>query len=79
MHYYFALNQACRCGRFSNTGGMAECRRNLVRESSQTDNSKYETGERDIPTYILIHLARIYNTSIDYLLRETNNPQRYQE
>ena len=44
---------------------------------SQTGNSKYETGENDIPTDILIKLARFYNTSIDYLLGETNNPARY--
>ena len=39
---------------------------------SQTGYSKYETGENDIPTQILIKLARIYNTSIDYLLDQTN-------
>ena len=44
---------------------------------SQTGYSKYETGENDIPTSILIQLARIYNTSIDYLLGETDNPSRY--
>ena len=44
---------------------------------SQTGYSKYETGENDIPTTILIKLARFYNTSIDYLLSETNNPERY--
>ena len=44
---------------------------------SQTGYSKYETGENDIPTTILIKLARFYDTSIDYLLGETNNPQRY--
>lgn len=44
---------------------------------SQTGYSKYETGENDIPTQVLIQLARIYNTSIDYLLGETKNPQRY--
>ena len=44
---------------------------------SQTGYSKYETGENDIPTSILIALARYYNTSIDYLLGETNNPQRH--
>ena len=37
---------------------------------SQTGYSKYETGENDIPTTILIKLARFYNTSIDYLLGE---------
>ena len=44
---------------------------------SQTGYSKYETGENDIPTQILIKLARIYDTSVDYLLGETNNPKRY--
>ena len=44
---------------------------------SQTGYSKYETGENDIPTAILIQLARLYNTSIDYLLGETNDPKRY--
>ena len=44
---------------------------------SQTGYSKYETGENDIPTAVLIRLARFYNTSIDYLLGETDNPKRY--
>lgn len=44
---------------------------------SQTGYSKYETGENDIPTAILIKLAKLYNTSIDYLLGETDNPKRY--
>lgn len=44
---------------------------------SQTGYSKYETGENDIPTTILIKLARFYNTSIDYILGETDNPNRY--
>ena len=44
---------------------------------SQTGYSKYETGENDIPTQILIRLAEFYNTSIDYLLGQTDNPKRY--
>ena len=44
---------------------------------SQTGYSKYETGENDIPTAILIKLARFYGTSIDYLLGETDNPSKY--
>ncbi len=44
---------------------------------SQTGYSKYETGENDIPTSILIKLANFYNTSIDYLLGQTDNPRRY--
>ena len=35
---------------------------------SQTGYSKYETGENDIPTRVLIQLADFYKVSIDYLL-----------
>ena len=42
---------------------------------SQTGYSKYETGENDIPTAILIKLADFYNTSTDYLLNRTDNPK----
>ncbi len=44
---------------------------------SQTGYSKYETGENDIPTAVLIKLSHFYDVSIDYLLGETNNPKRY--
>ncbi|MDO5111561.1 MAG: helix-turn-helix transcriptional regulator [Clostridia bacterium] len=40
---------------------------------SQTGYSKYETGENDIPSRILIQLADFYNTSIDYLLERTDD------
>lgn len=39
---------------------------------SQTGYSKYETGENDIPTAVLIKLADFYNTSVDYLLGRTD-------
>ena len=44
---------------------------------SQTGYSKYETGENDVPTQILIALARFYDTSVDYLLGETDERRRY--
>lgn len=44
---------------------------------SQTGYSKYETGENDVPTEILIKLAKFYGTSIDYILGQTNEKQRY--
>lgn len=46
---------------------------------TQTTYSKYEIGTSEIPIRILIKLARLYNTSIDYLLGETSNPHRYEE
>ena len=36
---------------------------------------RYEQGYRDIPTDILIRLADLYHTSIDYLLGRTNDPR----
>ncbi len=48
-----------------------------ILEMSQTGYSKYETGENDIPTAVLIKLARFYDTSIDYLLGETDYKERY--
>lgn len=46
---------------------------------SQPGYSKYETGENDVPTIVLIKLARFYNTSIDYLLGETDSKERYHQ
>lgn len=44
---------------------------------SQTGYSKYETGENDVPTSILIKLALLYNTSIDYIPGLTNEKKPY--
>lgn len=46
-------------------------------DMSQTGYSKYETGENDIPTNILIKLSKIYKTSIDYLLNQTDEKKPY--
>lgn len=39
---------------------------------SQTGYSKYETGENDIPTQVLIKLSNLYGTSVDYILGLTD-------
>lgn len=44
---------------------------------SQVGYAHYETGDRDIPTDILIKLAKFHNTSVDYLLGLTNDPNPY--
>lgn len=44
---------------------------------SQTGYSKYETGENDIPTTVLIKLAEFYDTSVDYLLGLTDQKEKY--
>lgn len=38
---------------------------------SQTGYSKYETGENDVPSHVLIKLADYYGTSVDYILERT--------
>ncbi len=48
-----------------------------VLNMSQTGYSKYETGENDIPTAVLIKLAKFHGTSIDYLLNLTNIKKPY--
>ena len=35
---------------------------------------RYEHGEREIPVSMLIKLAKLYNTSTDYILGLTDNP-----
>ena len=45
-------------------------------QCSQVCYSYYENGQRDIPTDILIKLSEFYNSSIDFLLGQTDNPER---
>lgn len=42
---------------------------------SQTGYSKYETGENDIPTEILIKIADFHDVSVDYILNRTNKKE----
>lgn len=46
---------------------------------SQTGYSKYETGENDIPTIILIKLAEFYKTNVDYILGLSDNSEYYKD
>ncbi len=41
--------------------------------------SLYETGKRDIPADLLSILAKLYNTSIDFIVGDTDIPTRYPE
>lgn len=44
---------------------------------SQATYSRYENGELDIPTSVLIQLSQFYHVSVDYLLNQTDNPKPY--
>lgn len=48
-------------------------------EMKQPQYSRYERGVRDIPTDILIKLAKLYNTSTDYILGLTNEITPYKK
>ena len=43
---------------------------------SQVCYSRYELGQRDIPTDVLIKLSDFYGVSIDYILKQTSTPKR---
>ena len=43
----------------------------------QTTYSDYEIGNLNVPIDVLIKLAKFYNTSIDYIVALTNNPNPY--
>ena len=42
----------------------------------QPQYSRYERGLRDIPTDVLIRLAKLYNTSTDYILGLSNHSKQ---
>lgn len=46
---------------------------------SQTGYSKYEVGTNDVPTKVLIQLAKFYNTSVDYILGLTDEIKPYKK
>ena len=43
---------------------------------SQNTYSQYETGVISLTAEVLIKLAKFYDVSIDYLLDQTDNPDR---
>ena len=43
----------------------------------QSQYCRYERGLRDTPSDILIRLALLYRTSVDYILELTDNPKPY--
>lgn len=48
-------------------------------DMKQPQYSRYERGLRDLPTDVLIRLAKFYNTSTDYILGLTNDSTPYRQ
>lgn len=44
---------------------------------NQATNSRYETGDLEIPVSSLIKLAEFYSTSVDYLVNLTDSMEPY--
>lgn len=49
----------------------------IILNMSQTGYNQYEIGKNDIPTRVLIELAKFYNTSTDYILGLTDEIKPY--
>ncbi len=45
----------------------------------QPQYNRYERGLRDIPTDVLIRLAKLYKISTDYILGLTNDSEPYRK
>lgn len=43
---------------------------------SQRTYSRYELGQHDIPTELLIEISNYHGVSVDYILGLTSNPKR---
>ena len=46
-------------------------------QCTQVCYSYYESGKRDIPTDVLLRIARYYDVSVDYLLGLTDRREAY--
>ncbi|MFD0872050.1 helix-turn-helix domain-containing protein [Paenibacillus residui] len=44
---------------------------------TQATYSRYESGDLDIPTSVLIKLSKFHKVSVDYFLGLTDNPKPY--
>lgn len=44
---------------------------------SQATYSRYESGNLDVPSSVLIRLSEFYNVSIDYILGQTDISKRF--
>ena len=50
-----------------------------VLHCTQVAYSRYELGTRDIPSEVLIALAKFHNTSIDYIVGITDEKKPYKK
>mgnify|MGYP003229791722 CR=1 FL=1 len=77
------VSQAVRCRMYQRIRDLredADLRQQDMAEylqCTQVCYSYYESGKRDIPTDVLIRIARYYDVSVDYLLGLTDRREAY--
>lgn len=57
--------------------GISQLKLAMDLNTNQNTISRYETGEREPGIAELIMLADYFNVSVDYLLKRTDNPNKY--
>lgn len=57
--------------------GISQLKLAMDLSMNQNTISRYETEEREADYKTLIKIADYFNVSIDYLLEQTDNPNRY--
>lgn len=57
--------------------GLTQTQLSILLCCDQSLYSKYERGEREIPLDVLIRLAGLYHTSLDYLVHLTDESDPY--
>ena len=77
MFFYWRLLMYKRLRALREDRDLTQSQISKILNMSQTGYSKYETGENDIPTKILIQLAKYYNVSVDYILELTDDTTSY--
>ena len=50
-----------------------------ILNTTQQVYSRYENGTNEIPIHHIITLSRFYKVSCDYILGETDNPERHKK
>ncbi len=72
MHLYVRIKQLREEKHFT------QVRLAIELEMDQSEYSRFERGARPPSVALLKKLARYHNTSIDYILEETDNRRRYE-
>lgn len=75
MYNFFGDSMNLRIRDMREDNDLTQKQISTILNCDQSLYSKYEREEREIPLSLIIKLADLYNTSIDYLTGRTDNPE----